>query len=531
MEPGSPLKRHFIDEEMPSVMSNQDGTIPDMIVSSQNPEISSQPSIISTSQTTGSRASSPVSSILDTIVIDVPPQPAFQVCIPTARSTVQDVPPPAKKRKLTSAEMELVKTQKVHKEQQKTKEKAQREEERARREEEKRAKTEERRLKEEERKEAKRKQEEDREEKRKQREAEKLAKDEEKRKRDAEKKAIEEEKAKKAQVGTNVCKSLALANKQQSQLRLNSFFTKPKSAAPREPPHLQERADLSGCNFTSSTDQPKDSSETPPLTQEAPEAQFKKDFPSFYVHTNTTMAPINRFVPDDTKLETVRLQIDQGLHSHDNTQPISSREVFHVRANKRRKLTPILSVKNLISQIHGTATRPVDLTKAKSSHKSPEELLRRIPMKILKFAEDVRPPYIGTYTKIPTSKSTMKLFRKPFTRALPSTNYDYDSEAEWEEPEEGEDLDSEDEKEPEEDDGDDITDFLDDDEEGMNSVKRRNIMGDVQPVYTQLHWEGSKKVKGPMMVPYGDTSLDMKPFRLEVLLRKTSFISINVPAG
>ena len=145
------------------------------------------------------------------------------------------------------------------------------------------------------------------------------------------------------------------------------------------------------------------------------------------------------------------------------------------------------------------------------------DALKEVAVKYLKYAEDVRPPYIGTYSKVPQGHSIAKLCRNPFTRALPATNYDYDSEAEWDEPEEGEDLDSEGEEEVDDEDGDDIREFLDDegaDDMGPNGLKRRHLMGDVLPLYTDIHWEGSQRHLGPLMVPYGQASLDLKSFKI-----------------
>jgi chromatin assembly factor 1 subunit A len=71
---------------------------------------------------------------------------------------------------------------------------------------------------------------------------------------------------------------------------------------------------------------------------------------------------------------------------------------------------------------------------------------------------------------------------------LPDTNYDYDSEAEWEEPEEGEDLNSEDEEEMSEDGDDDMDGFLDDEDDAMAGGKRRLIVGDLEPVSSGIRW-------------------------------------------
>ena len=138
--------------------------------------------------------------------------------------------------------------------------------------------------------------------------------------------------------------------------------------------------------------------------------------------------------------------------------------------------------------LHGTSKNPIDLTNSHSNSSKPTDLLKSVSKKYLKFAEDVRPPYIGTYTKAP--KALSKITRNPFTRALPSTNYDYDSEVEWEDPGEGEDLDSEGDEEVDEDEGDDLDDFLDDDAADARAAKRRLIVGDLQPVSSGLCWEG-----------------------------------------
>ncbi|GAA5848684.1 hypothetical protein JCM8547_004595 [Rhodosporidiobolus lusitaniae] len=63
---------------------------------------------------------------------------------------------------------------------------------------------------------------------------------------------------------------------------------------------------------------------------------------------------------------------------------------------------------------------------------------KKVQVKVLKFADDVRPGYVGTWTKT----SRVVGFRTPFARESALLNYDYDSEVEWEdEPEgEGEDL-------------------------------------------------------------------------------------------
>lgn len=108
-------------------------------------------------------------------------------------------------------------------------------------------------------------------------------------------------------------------------------------------------------------------------------------------------------------------------------------------------------------------------------------------MKSIKFGEDVRPPYQGTFTREVPAPSAKKLCRNPYYRGLPDVNYDYDSEAEWEEPEEGEELDSEEEEESDEGE-DDMDGFLDDEDDALAGGKRRLIVGDLEPVCSGIRW-------------------------------------------
>jgi chromatin assembly factor 1 subunit A len=246
------------------------------------------------------------------------------------------------------------------------------------------------------------------------------------------------------------------------------------------------------------------------------------------VHAHTFIAPLSRFIPEQEGTEHSGHRIDDALVAYqnlelagDNGQKLLTCKIVQGTASKRRIFTPtITSVKDIVSKINGSATQPIDLTRTRTITPSNlTELLKTVPLKYLRFAEDVRPPYVGTYSKVPLGQSIRKLPRKPFTRALPATNYDHDSEAEWEEPGEGEDLDSEGEEEiGDEDEGDDMREFLEDDDADKSGMKRRNVMGEVEPISTTLHWEGSAKQKGPRLVPYGETSLDLKTFRLEGLL-------------
>lgn len=120
--------------------------------------------------------------------------------------------------------------------------------------------------------------------------------------------------------------------------------------------------------------------------------------------------------------------------------------------------------------------------------KTPHDMLLNVRMKSLKFGEDVRPPYQGTYSRAVPRVEARKLSRNPYHKVLPETNYDYDSEAEWEEPEEGEDLDSEEEEEGSDDGDEEMEDFLDDEEDTLAGGKRRQIVGDLEPICSGIRF-------------------------------------------
>ena len=318
----------------------------------------------------------------------------------------------------------------------------------------------------------------------------------------------------------------------QSQLRLNSFFAKPSLASSGSalndrsgPP--SRRSSIASIDEVNSALSVRSNSVTPDQPRKS---DYERAFPSFFTHPHTILAPSTRFVQAADKHDDLQLSLGETLKTSalpgkpvEFSSQALLQELLPFKPRKRRKISHrIVSVKNLVASIHGSAICPIDLTKAEHScQEDPVTLLRTAPVKYLRYAEDVRPPYIGTFSKVLDEKFAIKLCRKPFTRALPATNYEYDSEAEWDEPEDGEDLDSAGEEEVgDEDEVDDMAEFLDDDEVEKSGGRRRNIMGDVQPVCTGLHWEQSPSNKRSGMVPYGDTSIDLEAYRSELILGK-----------
>ena len=148
--------------------------------------------------------------------------------------------------------------------------------------------------------------------------------------------------------------------------------------------------------------------------------------------------------------------------------------LLHIVPRKGRRNAPSYELERCGRENQTVSSHsPIDLTDSASENikRRPADMLKSIPIKFIKFAEDVRPPYIGTYSKTPKTGSICSLGRAPFGRVRPDTNYEYDSEAEWEDLGEGEDLESEGEEEEEDDEEADMDEFLDD--EDPSAFRRR----------------------------------------------------------
>lgn len=248
-------------------------------------------------------------------------------------------------------------------------------------------------------------------------------------------------------------------------------------------------------------------------------SDYEHLFPPFFLQSHTTLAPYNQFPRDELALAYGRTKIDECLAS--DIGPITELDTWRsmhiwpgqIRPRSRR----LVLLKDIVSRIEGCAKSPIDLTNSGSgsSGSRPADLLKTVSMKFLKFREDVRPPYIGTCTKLTDRHAIMKLSRNPFRRAIPDTDYGDDSEAEWEEPGEGEDLNSEGEEEiGDEDEDDEMEGFLDDEEasENARALKRRPL-GELEPICSGLCWEAGERCSH-----LGE--LDLASFKLDILMGK-----------
>ncbi|KAJ5378990.1 hypothetical protein N7509_012109 [Penicillium cosmopolitanum] len=396
----------------------------------------------------------------------------------SAQSSTTAMPTPAsKRRKLSPASQQAKQEEKDTKERQRLEEKQRKEDEKRAKAEEKKKRDaereEEKRLREEEKKEEKKKRDAKHEEEKKQREEKKRAKDEEKAAKDA---AKDEEKRKKEE---------EKLKKERSQMRLNNFFAKPQlpsSASSTVPPSPSKKAP----NGDAAAENPQTS-----------ESDYKKAFPEFFLQSHTIVAPPHRFDRDSDALKHVRDTLDAGLNSVNGTNqqfPYQPSEIFHMIPYRRRYFREWISTtfREPTTETPGTATQ---------DHDEITQIRRGYPS-----------PYQGTYTRTMPETTALKLSRNPYYRGLPDTNYDYDSEAEWEEPEEGEDLDSEEEDEGSDEGEDDMEGFLDDEDDALVGGKRRLIVGDLEPVNSGIRWATD-----------GGVDDDLKQYQIETILDAVKF--------
>jgi chromatin assembly factor 1 subunit A len=417
------------------------------------------------------RGVSPAPSSALSSILDLKPGEASTNGLPSIASNSGSGPPPAKRRKLTPAEKLEQSQLKEAKAREKAELKVQKDEEKARKDEEKRLKDEEKRKKAEEREAKKRE------------------------------KELEEQR-----------KTQEKLNKERKQMRLGAFFqqtpTTPAKAGDGD--EIQagrtRRKSLSlepydaVAESIQRTASPMKGTPPPPasakkvLESKPAVSDYHKTFLPFMLPMHCTIAPIPQASDEaqerfDCELNDPSLKEKYDLGIEGNYAALG--QYFASGSNVARGV-PITSVKELAEVIQGTSKAPIDLTED-GFGVTALDVLRRIPIRHLQFHEDVRPAYCGTYTKIKSPRTTRKLRRNPFTRARQDTNYDYDSEVEWEEPEEGDEevLSEEEDEADSQADGDEIDGFLDD-EDDTAKVKRKITTGELVPETTGLCWEGKR---------------------------------------
>lgn len=361
----------------------------------------------------------------------------------------------------------------------------------------------------------------DRAEQKAQRDEEKRVKDEEKQRKAGEREAKKREKDIEEQR-----KQDEKLKKEQKQMRLGAFF--PPSATPAKP--LAPRAAAENSPFArrkSLSLEPYDAiadlirkSQSP--AKRTPQAQsavkeetpapapppqptatdYQKYFLPFELPSNSTLAPLYSLSDHDDLaylqgIFDAEVQKDSLYDDHEDlglAKPAVSvglSRIFGTDSSSRQGVPRgirIPAVREIAERAQGTSQRPIDLTDDFHAQFDPNFALKPVSYRHIQFDEDVRPPYLGTFTKIRSPRVSSKVRRNPFTRARVDTDYDYDSEQEWEEPEEGEELlDDEEEEAESQGDADEMVAFLDDEDDLRQ--KRKAVTNDLQPVSTGLCWE------------------------------------------
>ncbi|KAK9496019.1 chromatin assembly factor 1 subunit A-domain-containing protein [Lipomyces doorenjongii] len=304
------------------------------------------------------------------------------------------------------------------------------------------------------------------------RKAEKAAKETE---REEKKRAKEEEKRKKEEI---------LKQKDRQQLRLGNFFNKKPTTAARS----------LGASEMKESDVAKKS-------------DYEEVFLPFHVRANTTLYPANFFTRDGAALEAARRNVDLLIAQLESPETAVSSSVIPEPASSPQNFAEIMGlhplklrkrgraiaqtakdVITLFNNAHSEIPRGNSCREYDTSETHLRAALQSLPRKFLRFCEDLRPPYNGTFTK------TRRIQRNnPFFRDV-RINYDYDSEAEWveEDGEIGEDL--EEISNVSEDDGESAAgDFIDDEMKDFlvaeeEDKPRRRILAPLLPIAKGICW-------------------------------------------
>ncbi|KAK9324154.1 chromatin assembly factor 1 subunit A-domain-containing protein [Lipomyces orientalis] len=310
------------------------------------------------------------------------------------------------------------------------------------------------------------------------RRAEKAAKDaereEKRRAKEEQKRAREEGKRKKEE---------ELKQKDRQQLRLGNFFNKKPSPATSTPVAETKVPDV------------------------ANKSDYEEVFLPFHVKANATLYPGNAFTRNCEALDSTRQHLDRLVAQLRSSQsafdaivvpeqassPPNIAEIMNLHPLKLRRRGRIAThtARDVISLFNNESTT-IATKNGKLDHDMSEKRLRAalqsLPRKFLRFWEDFRPPYMGTFTK------TRQIPRNNPFFLDERLNYEYNSEAEWveEDGEIGEDIeagsnDSEDDEESAVGDfiDDEMKDFLVSEEEDR---PRRSILAPLVPVAKGICW-------------------------------------------
>lgn len=241
---------------------------------------------------------------------------------------------------------------------------------------------------------------------------------------------------------------------------------------------------------------------------------YRKRFQPFFVKEHVTLASYPYEMDEETREAKSRILCEYVDGERQIKAASLSENVLDLlqipSRHRRGRVYP--SVRSIMTKYHGnTSSNAIDLTSESQKTKQIThtlEALKAVPVKSLKFREDVRPPYIGTISGLPPGVKSLKVIARHPTARVTALNYDYDSEGEWQE-DDGEDVEDLDDDEEDADADEEMEDFLDDSEDV--GPARLVFSGGMEPENTGLCWESRKRLNSPAR---------LYKFRMEFILGK-----------
>jgi len=170
----------------------------------------------------------------------------------------------------------------------------------------------------------------------------------------------------------------------------------------------------------------------PETIQEKQNMEFDNRFKSFYIKSNTEIAPLNYF--KDIKVE-YNFDDDDRMDCDDEETSLDN----YLSIIRERKIQNIIKKRKEEKEKQLLEKEIIDLTE--------DIAIPHYKMKLLQFFENHRPAYYGTWRK----NTKIISGRHPFKKDTELLDYEFDSEIEWVADEEGEECLS-DEEDDEEDD-------------------------------------------------------------------------------
>jgi len=290
------------------------------------------------------------------------------------------------------------------------------------------------------------------------------------------------------------------AKKARSQIKLTSMFKMAPATPKKDKPVVRsEKAEEQAPTTT-----PSEVARQPTF--------YEQVFKPFYVKAHVKLADTRSADVDTCGAKSKILEEwVEGKRGELALGPFEPREACQLLSSpiSRGRIYP--SVRKIMAEYRGDAPTLIDLTTESQNTqiRQTREALRSVAVKSLKFKEDVRPPYIGTVSALPSDmQSLSKLARKPTRKDVLPLAYDYDSEAEWQE-DDGEDVDDLDDDEEDAENDEDMDDFLDDSEDV--GPARLLFSGGMEPESTGLCWENNKRL---------NETAKMYKYKMEFILGK-----------